>query len=240
MNKPCVFLLPGLLCDAAIWQHQIDFLGASYDVRVPVFRGFDSFRDMASHTLKDAPERFSVAGHSMGARVALELMDLAGDRVDKLALLNFGAHPVAPSEPARRQQLMDLADKQGLDAVIEQLIPQMFGPEGQRNPELINVFRAMARRSSINDFKGQIHAALNRGDHRPYLQRIDIPVLLVCGSVDAWSPIEQHRDSLALLRRGRLDIIPGSGHMTPMENPRQLNEIFFRWLTDASYSENRG
>ncbi len=240
MNKPCVFLLPGLLCDEAIWRHQIDFLGSQYDVRVPVFRGFDSFHEMALHTLRDAPARFSVAGHSMGARVALELMELAADRVDHLALLNFGAHPVAPGEPARRQQLMDLADRDGLDAVIEQLIPQMFALQNQHKQELINDFRAMGRRSSISDFKGQIHAALNRGDHRPYLGRINLPVLLVCGDEDAWSPVDQHRDSLALLRRGRLDVIPGSGHMTPMEAPQPLNELFFRWLTDLSYTENPG
>lgn len=176
----------------------------------------------------------------MGARVALELMGLAPERVDHLALLNFGAHPVGPNEPARRQHLMDLADREGLDAVIELLIPRMFAPENQHKPELINAFRAMARRSSIGDFKGQIHAALKRGDHRRYLGRIDIPVLLVCGDVDAWSPVEQHRDSLALLRRGRLEVIPGSGHMTPMEAPQLLNELFFRWLTDLSYSENPG
>jgi pimeloyl-ACP methyl ester carboxylesterase len=135
---------------------------------------------------------------------------------------------------------MDLADRAGLDAVIEQLIPQMFALESQSKPELINDFRAMARRNTVSEFKGQIHAALNRGDHRPYLGRIAMPVLLVCGGADAWSPVEQHRDSLVLLRRGRLDIVPGSGHMTPMESPHQLNEIFFRWLTDSSYSEKPG
>ncbi len=240
MNKPCVFLLPGLLCDHAIWHNQIDFLGTHYDIRVPVFRGFDSFRAMAAHVLQDAPQRFSVAGHSMGARVALELMDLAGERVDRLALLNFGTHPVSPEEPARRQALVELAEREGLDAVIEKLIPQMFAPPAQQKPAVLDEFRAMARRNSVVDFKGQILAALNRSDHRPMLERIENPVLLVCGSLDAWSPVTQHRDSLALLRRGRLDIIQDTGHMTPMESPRPLNEILFRWLTDFSYTEKPG
>jgi pimeloyl-ACP methyl ester carboxylesterase len=240
MNKPCVFLLPGLLCDHAIWQNQIDFLKNHYDLRVPVFRGFDSFYAMAEFALKDAPARFSVVGHSMGARVALELMDIAGERVDRLALLNFGTHPLKPEEPARRQALVDLAEREGLDAVIERLIPQMFAPPSQQKPAVLNDFRAMARRSSVDDFKKQIVAALTRGDHRAMLGSIKIPVLLVCGALDGWSPVAQHRDSLALLQRGRLDIIEGSGHMTPMESPRQLNEILFRWLTDFSYSENPG
>jgi pimeloyl-ACP methyl ester carboxylesterase len=240
MNKPCVFLLPGLLCDQAVWQNQIDFLHAYYDFRVPVLRGFDSFRAMAAHALQDAPARFSVAGHSMGARVALELMDLAGERVDNLALLNFGTHPVTSEEPARRQALVELAEHAGLDAVIEKLIPQMFAPPSQQNVPVIDAFRAMARRHSLDDFRGQITAALKRSDHRSILERVQIPVLLVCGALDKWSPVAQHRDSLALLRRGRLDIIQNVGHMTPMESPHQLNEILFRWLTDFSYSEKPG
>lgn len=237
MNKPCVFLLPGLLCDYTVWQNQLDFLRAHYDVRVPVFRGFDSFRAMAAHALQEAPARFSVAGHSMGARVALELMELAGDRVDRLALLNFGTHPVSSEEPARRQALVELAEREGLDAVIEKLIPQMFAPASRQNSAVLDAFRTMARRNSLADFKGQIHAALNRSNHQTMLERIRLPVLLVCGALDGWSPVAQHRDSLALLRRGRLDIIENAGHMTPMESPRQINEIFFRWLTDVSYSE---
>jgi pimeloyl-ACP methyl ester carboxylesterase len=240
MNKPCVLLLPGLLCDHAIWQQQIDFLDTHYDVRVPVLRGFDSFHAMAEFALKDTPARFSVAGHSMGARVALELMDLAGERVERRALLNFGTHPVRPEEPGRRQALVELAEREGLDAVIERLIPRMFAPPSLEKPAVLNNFRTMARRSSVDEFKGQIRAALNRGDHRAMLGRVKIPVLLVCGALDAWSPVAQHRDSLALLQRGRLDIIEDTGHMTPMESPRQLNEIFFRWLTDASYSEKPG
>ena len=135
---------------------------------------------------------------------------------------------------------MELAEREGLDAVIEKLIPRMFAPPSQQQPTVLNEFRAMARRSSLDDFKGQVRAALNRGDHRAMLARVKIPALLVCGALDVWSPVAQHRDSLALLQHGRLDIIEDTGHMTPMESPRQLNEILFRWLTDFSYTEKPG
>ncbi|MGA0806847.1 MAG: alpha/beta fold hydrolase, partial [Pseudohongiellaceae bacterium] len=72
--KPVVFLLPGLLCDEAVWRHQIAALSQQFDVRVPDFRGMDDFREMARLVLQQAPERFSVIGHSMGGRVAMELM----------------------------------------------------------------------------------------------------------------------------------------------------------------------
>ena len=74
MSKPFVFLLPGMLCDAAVWEQQTAALQAGFTLGIPVFRGFDCFDAMASHVLAQAPPRFSVVAHSMGGRVAEELI----------------------------------------------------------------------------------------------------------------------------------------------------------------------
>ena len=72
-SRPCVFLLPGLMCDEAIWDHQKAALAPYADVRIPVFRGFSSLRAMAESVLENAPQRFSVVGHSMGGKSAMVL-----------------------------------------------------------------------------------------------------------------------------------------------------------------------
>src|SRR5271157_4431539 len=106
-----VFLLPGLLCDATIWSHQSDALG---DVVIPDFRYVSSIEAMAQLVLDAAPERFAVAGHSMGGRVALEVFRMAPGRVERLALLDTGVHPRAAGEEAKRQELIDLARSRGM------------------------------------------------------------------------------------------------------------------------------
>ncbi|WP_241240439.1 alpha/beta fold hydrolase, partial [Xanthomonas euvesicatoria] len=73
-SKPAVLLLCGLLCDAAIWQPQRVALRDLADVQVMDFAGFDSIAQMAAHVLDVAPPHFALAGHSMGGRVALEIM----------------------------------------------------------------------------------------------------------------------------------------------------------------------
>ena len=87
-NKPVLFLLPGLMCDEAVWEHQAEVLSDVADIRIPVFRGFNSLVEMARSVLAQAPERFSVVGHSMGGRVAWEVMEMAGNRIDRFAVMD--------------------------------------------------------------------------------------------------------------------------------------------------------
>ena len=71
-SRPVVYLLPGLLCDEAVWAHQIAALTPHFELRVPVFRGMNSFPMMARKVLEDAPQRFSVIGQSMATLPPME------------------------------------------------------------------------------------------------------------------------------------------------------------------------
>ncbi len=72
--KQSAVLLSGLLCDETFWTDIPRRLAAVAEIQVVSFRGFSSIPDMAQHVLDIAPQRFAVAGHSMGGRVALEIM----------------------------------------------------------------------------------------------------------------------------------------------------------------------
>jgi pimeloyl-ACP methyl ester carboxylesterase len=70
-----LFLLPGLLNDARLWQHQVSGLSDMVDASVADLTRADSISTLASAALAQAPtERFALAGLSMGGYVALEIM----------------------------------------------------------------------------------------------------------------------------------------------------------------------
>src|SRR5882672_6018556 len=99
MTKPVLLLLPGLLCDQANWAGQCAELADVADCRVPVYGSLDTIESMAAHVLSSSPaRRFSLGGHSMGGRVALEVMRRAPERVERLALLDTGFQPLAAGE----------------------------------------------------------------------------------------------------------------------------------------------
>jgi pimeloyl-ACP methyl ester carboxylesterase len=87
-HRQPLLLLPGLICDQTAWQQQIDALADIAACACADYGSLDSLPAMAEAVLRSAPERFSIAGHSMGGRIALQVYRLAPHRVARIALLN--------------------------------------------------------------------------------------------------------------------------------------------------------
>src|SRR3984885_7846273 len=117
-HPEALLLMPGLICDRTVWQQQIDALSDVAVCTCADYGSLDSIPAMAEAVLRTAPERFSIAGHSMGGRVALESYRLAPHRVARIALLNTGYLPLAEGqagqeETRKRGELVALAKSQG-------------------------------------------------------------------------------------------------------------------------------
>ncbi|NIJ81378.1 alpha/beta fold hydrolase [Xanthomonas cannabis] len=231
--KPPLLLLCGLLCDAAIWQPQREALGDLAEVQVLDFPGFDSIVQMATHVLAGAPPQFALAGHSMGGRVALEIMRQAPQRVTRLALLDTGIAPRREGEREERQALVDLARTQGMQALASAWLPPMLHPDRVDDAALMERLTAMVQRQSPQGFAGQVTALLERPDAAPVLARIRCPTLLGVGRQDAWSPLARHQDMARHIPQARLVVFEDSGHMAPVEAPVAVTAALRDWLQAA-------
>ena len=98
------------------------------DVTIADFSQLDDLTAMACAALELVDRPVDVVGHSMGGRVAFEVWRLAPERVRTLVLLDTGAHPAGPDEPATRQPLLDVA-AQGMRALAEAWLPPMVHPD---------------------------------------------------------------------------------------------------------------
>lgn len=229
-SKACVYLLPGLLCDETVWRHQIETLSDLYEVRVADFRDLDSIGSMAERVLDQAPERFSVAGHSMGARVAIEIARRAPERVERLALLDTGVHPQKPGEPEQRQVLVDLAYGEGMQALADRWLPPMVHEDRIEDPVLIEPLTAMVLRMSPDIYRRQVTALLGRPDALSHLDAVACPVLVGVGRQDRWSPPAQHDIIVAALPHALYSIFEDSGHMAPVEAPQAVSAALLQWM----------
>ena len=122
-DKAALYLLPGLLCDETVWRHQVDHLSAIAAVTVPDYRDCDAIPDMAARVLEQAPSRFAVAGHSLGGRVALEIVRAAPERVTRLALLDTATGPARDSEYEKSTGWVELARTDQLRRFDGLLVP---------------------------------------------------------------------------------------------------------------------
>jgi len=229
--QPTLFLLPGLLCDARVWDHQVSGLTDLADIKVPDFRHLDSLEAMADAVLENAPEHFYLAGHSMGGRVALQLLHLAPERVVKLALLDTGLHPPSAGEPAKRQVLLDLAADKGMAALARAWAPPMVHPDRHSDSAFMQDIFDMVESYTPDAFHNQIRALLGRPDAQPFLARAPRGSLVLCGREDTWSPPAQHEDiARAISDHPAVVVIEHSGHMSTMEQPQAVTQAMRAWL----------
>jgi pimeloyl-ACP methyl ester carboxylesterase len=225
-----IYLLCGLLCDDEVWQGQAPELRKHYDVRIASFQGFDSIGAMAEHVLDTAPERFSLAGHSMGGRVALEVYRRAPQRIERLALLDTGYEPVASGEGERRAVLVNKALAEGVSAIAELWGRPMIAPCNLENTDVLARVLKMVGRMSGEIYAGQTRALLGRPDATEVLAAIVCPTLVLCGAQDAWSPPDRHERMAALIKGASLRVIEDCGHMCTMERPAEVLAALLKWM----------
>lgn len=229
--RPIVYLLPGLLSDAAVWRAQAQALSETHDVRVPHFFGYDSIPAMARGVLAGAPDRFALAGHSMGGRVAIEIIRLAPERVERLALLNTGIHPVREGEAVKRQALVDLAFAEGMEALAVRWAPPMVAPDRVADVALMEEIASVVCRASPEIFRRQIRALLNRPPVIDVLGAIRCPVSVIGARQDGWSPLSQHEEIASLIPGAALVCIEDCGHFSPLERPDAVSNALTAWLS---------
>jgi pimeloyl-ACP methyl ester carboxylesterase len=227
---PPLLLLPGLLCDEALWAPQRAALADAAEISVADLTRDDSIAAMARRALDSAPPRFALAGLSMGGYVALEIVATAPERVERLALLDTSARADTEEQTRRRQGLIALAERGQFKGVTPRLLPMLIHPDRIRDEALTAIVMEMAERVGKEAFLRQQKAIMGRPDRRKLLPAIRVPTLVLCGDGDALTPIALSREIAAGIATSRLTIVPECGHLSSLERPEAVNAAMRRWL----------
>jgi pimeloyl-ACP methyl ester carboxylesterase len=230
MARIPLLLLPGLLCDAALWRPQMNGLADIAAMRVCDLTRHDSLPAMAAAVLADAPEYFALAGLSMGGYVAQEIMRRAPNRVLRLALLDTSARADSPEQTARRRGLIALAETGEFKGVTPRLLPLFIHPDRLGEAELVAIVTQMAGRVGRDAFLRQQKAIMGRPDGRSDLARIACPTVVLCGREDVLTPVAVHEEIAAAIPEARLEIIGHCGHLSTLEAPEAVNAALRDWL----------
>lgn len=231
-----LILVPGLMCDEAVWSPLYPHLNLPRSALHVADHGLsEDLTDMAHRVLTDAPERFMLVGHSMGARVALEVMRLVPERVVRVALLDSGfaareAGAKGEEEQTKRFALLHVARTQSVRAMAQQWSQGMVHPQRLTDATLMESIVAMFERKTADVFAAQINALLARPDASAVLREVRIPTLVACGRQDSWAPPSQHEAMHTLIPSAQLRFVDDAGHMAPMERPRETASLLNAWM----------
>lgn len=224
-----LLLLPGLLCDAALWSHQVRDLDDLVQSRVADLTQADSLAVMAEQVLATAPPRFALAALSMGGYVAFEIMRRAPERVLGLCLVDTSARPDTDEQRKRRQALLKLAQSGKFKGVTPRLLPTLIHPDFADDPAIAGVVMEMAERVGRDAFLRQQTAILGRVDSRPGLAAIRVPTLCIVGADDQVTPPDRLAEVAAAVPDARLVVLEHCGHLAPLEQPGAVTALMREW-----------
>jgi pimeloyl-ACP methyl ester carboxylesterase len=218
-----LLLIPGLLLDADLWRAQVADLGGRVTCSVPAaHHAADTLPAMAAAILAGAPDRFALAGMSMGGVVAQEIMVQAPGRVSHLALLNTTSRADTPKQREHRDRLLRQSQHGRFTGISRHAFHQWVHPDHAHDAALYERIAAMTRSVGREVFVRQQTAMLDRPDYRAGLSAIRCPALVVGGEDDTVTPPDLARETAAAIPGARLLILPRCGHLSPVERPGEV------------------
>ena len=230
MATPIVFI-PGLMCTGRIYQHQVEELGQRHPVLLANHWSDATMKGVAASILKTAPERFILAGTSMGGYAALEIMRQAPDRVEKLILMSTSAKPDTPERSkGRREQVAAARKANNMRDGTKALWPKLVHPARQEDQPLFVTFVEMAEKLGLDAFHNQIEAIISREDSRPLLAQIKVPTLVVVGKHDTLILPDEGREIAAGIKGAKLVEIENAGHMCMIERPEAVTKALAEFV----------
>jgi pimeloyl-ACP methyl ester carboxylesterase len=230
MKKPSLLLIPGLLCTRDLWAAQIKALCHQVDIQVADTTQHDSVQALATSILARAPEKFAMAGLSMGGYIAFEIFRQAPQRIKKLALMDTRAATDLPEQLARRRDFVALAKRGKFRGVTPVLLPGLIHKDNLDNEPLKRTIFRMAHDVGRDAFIRQQQAIITRPDSQADLARIQCPTLVLCGEGDTLTPVGVHREMAATIPGAKLVIVEGAGHLPPLEQPETVTRHMREWL----------
>ena len=230
MAEPLV-LVPGMMCDARVFEAQISALSAGRIVVIsPPIKG-ETVEVMAEHILQNAPERFALAGLSLGGIVALEILRRAPDRVCRLALISTSALSETPSQAAEREPQIVGAKAGRLGEVMQEVMKPEYLAHGPQRVTVLNLMQDMALEIGADIFVRQSRALQRRPDQQKTLRTIHTPTYVICGSYDCLTPLQRQEFMATLIPYAEFRVIEEAGHLPTVEAPEATTEIMREWLS---------
>ncbi|WP_422041539.1 alpha/beta fold hydrolase [Roseibium sp.] len=219
-GTPLVFV-PGLLCTESLYAPQIAAF-SDRPIMVADNRSDDSIGAIADRLLEDAPDRFSLAGLSMGGYIAFEVMRRAPERVERLALLNTSARADSEERAKQRQVLTGLARKNRFDKIPDLFFPGFVHEKNETSEHLRSIVHEMAAQTGADAFIRQQDANAARVDSRPSLERVDCPTLVLTGDGDRLIAPDLSVEIHQLVASSELVILEDCGHLSTLEKPQEV------------------
>ena len=241
------------LWSASMWAPQIQAFSPTYRCIVPELWGhgssdslptipysIEALADVHYQLLNELNiERFAVVGLSVGGMWGTQLALNHPERVSALVLMDTSVAP----EPAETQQryfsMAATVEKLGKfpEPMVEQILPLFFAPATRQDkPELVEEFKQRLLNwpaENIASIVALNRAIFSRMSLLERLSELSMPTLIMVGQEDLARPPHEAQAMADQISGSECVIIPNAGHISNLEQPREVNQILDDFLASS-------
>ena len=241
-----VLLVHGFPLDHSMWDAQIARLSERWRVIAPDMRGFGGSQvtsgtvtmeqmadDVAAlvETLA-IDEPIVLCGLSMGGYVALAFWRKHASRLRALVLCDTRAAADTHEAAAGRLETVEHVLREGTEPLADAMLGKLFAPSTLENhPNTTAIERQKILAANPEGIAAALRGMARRRDFRDELANISLPTMVIVGEHDVISTVDEMRSIAKAIPAAEFVILPGAGHMTPLENPTGFNEAIEQFLT---------
>ena len=225
-----LLMIPGTLCDALLFKHQMEALADLAECRVVKHSSSSDLKQVAADILATVEGNFAIMGLSYGGIIAFEMWRQAPERITKMILLNTNHQKPSATTRAKQQQFLGMsALGEFREVTTDFLKDAMLHPKHASQPEMREIVLQMALNTGKDAFFNQVKAQLNRPDSTTDLPNIDCPVLIMTGQQDSVCTPKLHEEMAELIPNSTLFLIEECGHLSTLEQPKIVNSLIRNW-----------
>jgi pimeloyl-ACP methyl ester carboxylesterase len=226
----------GFPLDHRLWLAQLDALGGLRRCVAPDLRGSGRSDPLGPLVLSmeqiadDVAGIIEALGHdsadivalSMGGYAALALWERHPARVRSMVLMDTRPGPDSDAGRAGRRETAEKVAAEGVRTLASDLQSALLSPTAGLAARAR--LRAMVEATSVESVVAALEGMARRVDRTDLLASIDVPVLVVVGEDDGLTPPEVGEHMAELIPQSTMAVIPGAGHLPPIETPEAVNE----------------
>lgn len=221
-------LLPGVMCDAGLWQEMTAHLAPFGPLIYGDLAHDSELEAMATRVLRQAPERFTLVGFSMGGFVAREMIRQAPERVEKLILIATSSEQDSTQMQAFKAATARSLQTAAFRGLGQKSIALSLSKKHANDQRLNEQIYQMSLRMGKEAYCRQLLMARNSDSH--LLAQISCPTLVIAAAEDRMRTVQESQRLCELIPHAELEIIADSGHMLPLEQPDALAKAMTSWL----------
>jgi pimeloyl-ACP methyl ester carboxylesterase len=237
-------LVHGHPFDRSMWRPQVEhFTAAGWRVIAADLRGYGETTvvpgvtplsvfagDVAGLLDHLGVEKFVLGGLSMGGQIVMECARTFPERLRGIVLADTFAQAETPQGRKNRNDMADRLLREGMSGYATEVLWKMVAPHNTAAGEHV---ARMMHSAPAEGAAAALRGRAERPDYTGLLSTITVPTLVIVGSDDEYTPVEDAKYMHERVPGSTLVVVDGAAHMPNLERPEVFNEAVAELLAQA-------